>query len=466
VINYSKTSYYVNALSPSERKELHEFISSPFFNKSKPVIKLYEELLKGSVTDEKKVYQKITGKKYEEQKLRYLLSDLNLLIEDFFSLEKWKKDHSLKKQLLITGLQEKKLFKYIPQHQQTLLEGAERMELQDSDYLGTRVQSEETSFRFASQHDNRAVDSRLQKLSDSIDTYYFAKKLKYACEMINRSNVLQVSYNIQFIEEIRKFLATSGHLKVPAVAAYFHILNTLTEPGDEKHYRQLKQELVASRKLFSNNELKDMFTFAQNYCIRQLNSGKASYLEELFSNYEFLLGEKIIFANGILSQFDFKNIVAIALRLHKYEWVKQFISKYLSYVPEADRRNSEVYNLARLYYATGELKKALKLMQDVEFTDIYYHLDAKALLVKIYYDTNSFESLMPLSVGFNNYLRRNKKVSSYQRLTYQNFVKTAVKMFNYKMFDKGNIGQIRSSLNEAQSIADISWLKQKLGELE
>lgn len=466
MIQGSKTTFYLDALNLSEKKELGDFISSPYFNKNKTLIKLYNELVKTNVPDAKNIYKKITGKKYEEQKLRYLLSDLNLLIEDFFSQKKWDKDRFLKKQMLIEGLQEKKLLKYIPRHQQALLENTLAIELQDSDFLGTRLSTEEASFRLASLQDNRSVDSRLQTLSDSIDTYYFAKKLKYACEMINRSNVLQVSYTISFINEIKEFLRTSDFLKVPAVAVYYHILNSLTDPGKEEHYRQLKQQLVESRKQFSDNELRDMFTFAQNYCIRQLNSGKSGYLEELFSNYEFLLKEKIIIANNVLSQFDFKNIVTIALRLHKYDWVKKFISQHLAYVPQAERRNAEIYNMARLYYSTGELKKAIRLMQDVEFTDIYYHLDAKVLLVKTYYDTNAFESLMPLLSSFNNYLRRNKKVSTYQRITYQNFLKIVSRMFNYKMFDKGSLDQIRKSLEETQNIADINWLKLKLGELE
>ncbi|HEY1040183.1 MAG TPA: hypothetical protein VGF30_12295, partial [Bacteroidia bacterium] len=195
------------------------------------------------------------------------------------------------------------------------------------------------------------------------------------------------------------------------------------------------------------------------------NLGKTVYLEELFDNYEFLLKEKIIFSQQQLSQFDFKNMVTIALRLNKYDWTKQFISRYLSYLPEADRKNAEVYNLSRLFYSTGDPRRARKLMQDVEFTDIYYHLDAKVLLVKIYYDTNAFESLMPLLNSFGNYLKRNKKVSATQRLTYQNFLKLVLRMFNYKMFEKGNAEQINQSLEEAKQIADINWLKQKMNEL-
>jgi hypothetical protein len=469
LIRESKTYFYLLSCSPTEKGELQEFVASPFFNRNEKLLALLRELLllvDGQETDAESLYLKINGGVYSEQQLRYQLSDLNQLIEDFFSLKRWKKETQLKKQFLVRELQQKKLSKFAKQHVQVLLDAEEENQLQDSDSLGIKLLSEETSFRFASENDNRAVDSRLQKLSDSIDVFYFAKKLKYACEMINRSNVLKVDYNIHFISEIKEFLGSSDFLKVPAISIYYHILNSLVDPLNEDHYKKLKQELTGNKKAFSMNELRDMFTFAQNYCIRQLNLGNAVYLEESFSNYDFLLNEKIILVNNNLSQFDFKNITTIALRLKKYEWVKNFISRYISYLPYGERKNAEVYNLSRLYYSVGEMKKALKLMRDVEFTDIYYHLDAKVLLVKIYYDTGSFESIMPLFSSFNNYLRRNKKVSSYQQQAYQNFLKLAMKMFNYKLFDKGNFENIKASLETAETIADINWLKQKVNELE
>ncbi|MBC7862203.1 MAG: hypothetical protein IAF38_04460 [Bacteroidia bacterium] len=457
-------------MNKAEKNELLDFVCSPFFNKNKELILLYKELLRAfsllrEVIDEKKIYEKVSTEKFTEQKLRYLLSDLNLLIEHFFSVKKWDEHADLKKQLLIENLSQKKLNKYVQQHQQALLLNTEKNLLQDSDFLGIKLHSEESSFKFASEYDNRSVDSRLQKLSDSIDVYYLAKKLKYACEMINRRNVLQVNYSIHFIDEIKAFLKSSDFLKVPAISLYFHILNSLLEPEEEKHYRALKSGLTLHKNVFSKTELRDMFTFAQNYCIRRLNTGQSNFLEEIFSNYEFLLEEKIILVNNNLSQFDFKNIVTIALRLHKYVWVQKFINSYISFLPLSERKNAEVYNLSRLYYSNGETKKALQLMQNVEFTDIYYHLDAKVLLVKIYYDTSSTESLLPLFTSFKNYLQRNKKVSDYQQLTYQNFLKTVVKMFNYKLFDKGNLEAIRSTLLEAKNIADINWLKEKSAEL-
>ena len=466
MLKESKTIFYLNSLKATEKNELTEFVSSPFFNKNLQLIALLEQLLNCKEIDEKSIFKKVTGKKYDEQKFRYLLSDLNLLMEDFLSVKKFNKNALLKKQLLLQGLQEKKIFKYARQHQQDLIQLIENNQKQDAEILGSRLITEELSFRLAADFDNRSLDTRLQKLSDSIDSYYFAKKLKYACEMINRSNVLQDSYNVHFLEEIRNFLKTSSFLQVPAISLYYHILNSLLRPEEEEHYNNLITELKKHKEFFSTEELRDMFTFAQNYCIRRLNAGQVHYLEKLFVNYKYLLEEKIILNNNTISQFDFKNIVTIGLRLNEFEWVKKFISTYSVNLPASDRSNAEVYNLSRLYYSSGEPRKALKLMQNVEFTDVYYHLDAKVLLVKIYFDNGAVESFIPLYTSFGNYLRRNKRVSAYQRLTYLNFLKFTNQLFNYKVFDKGNLQQILTDLNTTENIADINWLKQKTEQLQ
>jgi hypothetical protein len=464
LISGSKTYIYIKTLDAREKKELDDFISSPYFNKDQQIIKLYKQLLLDN-TDPKDLYRKATAKKYNEKELRYLLSDLNQLIETYLSHAKFNLRSSLKKQLLIEHLHDKKLSKYIEHHQQALIKESNSQTLQDSDHLAKKLAAEEMSFRFSTGN-NRGLDSRLQDLSDSIDKYYFSKKLKYACEMINRSNVLHVKYDISFIDQIKSFLKDSRFLEVPAVSVYYHILSGLSEPGNEKHYRDLRSKLLQFRNVFSDHELRDMFTFAQNYCIRQLNLGKGEYLEELFHNYSYLLKERIILTNNILSQFDFKNIVTIALRLKEFDWVKNFIKQYLQFVPQADRLNAEIYNLSRYHYAVGDNRKALKIMQDVEFTDVYYQLDAKVLLLKIYYDTNTFDSFLALIKSFTNYLKRNGKVSAYQRDTYLNFVKIISKMFNYKMFDKGDIDKVKKEFTALTNVADVNWLRGKIAELE
>ncbi len=462
----SKTYDLITSLSEKEASSFREFLRSPFFNTNETLLLWFDYIRKADFSiDDQTKYKRIHNQSYNEKKLRYILSEINILIEKYFVVQTSISEYSFSKKSIIESLNKRKSQKHALAHQRELLNYIESTKQNDSDFLKTKFEIEELLFKYASEYDNRSVDSRLQNLSESLDTFYFAKKLKYSCEMINQQNVLQVKHTPLFINEIKFQIENSRLIETPAIAAYYRILNTLLEPENEDHYDKLKNTLQQNANAFSKQELKDMFTFAQNYCIRKLNSGETKYLSELFINYKYLIEHGIIISENTLSQFDFKNIITIALRLNEFDWVRQFIKDYIKLLPKGDAKNAEIYNTARLHYALKETRKAMQLMQTVEFTDIYYHLDAKVLLIKIYYDLNEVEALLPVLTNMNNYLRRNKKVSEYQRSTYLNFVLFVKKMFNYKMFEKGNITFIKQEIENTKAVADINWIKTKLTEL-
>ena len=80
------------------------------------------------------------------------------------------------------------------------------------------------------------------------------------------------------------------------------------------------------------------------------------------------------------------------------------------------------YNLVDLYYYKKELGKALEYLHKVEYSDVFYALNSKEMLLKIYYEMNEEEALHNLLASFRIYLKRNKLISDNIRLPYQNFI--------------------------------------------
>jgi hypothetical protein len=103
---------------------------------------------------------------------------------------------------------------------------------------------------------------------------------------------------------------------------------TLTSDDDEQHFNKLKQLLKTHHDKYSVKEARDMYTYAQNYCIKKINSGFGKYLHELFQLYKITLENKIVFAGKYLSHWAYKNIVGVGLRLGEFDWVEQFINDY------------------------------------------------------------------------------------------------------------------------------------------
>jgi len=122
--------------------------------------------------------------------------------------------------------------------------------------------------------------------------------------------------------------------------------------------------------------------------------------------------------------------------------------------------------MARLLFAKNDFKKALRLLTTIEFTDVYYHLDSKSLLLKIYYETEDYEPLFSLISTFAVYLRRSKIISEYQRSIYANQVKHVKRLAKIKSGNNYSLTKIKQAIEQYPQVADIGWLKVKIAELE
>ncbi len=462
----------LKSLSVWELKSFEKYVASPFFNVNKNVSTLLQLLIKSypifeSVhIEEKYLYRKIFGgSPFNHQQLRYVTTDLTILLEDFLAYNVYYEKSFYQKKFLLYGLKEKKLDKYFEQHLTIAGKAQEQSAHQDLKYYKRQLGYEELSYEFTLSSDNRASDTNLQSLSDNLDIYYLVNKLKYCCEILNRQNVLQAVFKIPMLSYVTNYLEENNLDDIPLIAIYFRILKSLEVEKNEKYYKQLKLLLAKYRNVITINELRDIYTFIQNYCIRKINTGHNEYLRELFNVYKTMLDNKIILENDELQHLHFKNIVTLALRLDEIEWSEKFINNYAGKLNKELRKNSVSYNLARVHYARKKYREALRVMRTVEFTDVYYHLDAKSLLLKVYYEMDDIEPLFSLITTLRVYLKRSKLISEYQRAIYINLINHVKALAKIKSGGNQSVDVIKQSIENNNGIADINWLRTKVAEL-
>ncbi|MBK9108077.1 MAG: hypothetical protein IPM92_06735 [Saprospiraceae bacterium] len=90
----------------------------------------------------------------------------------------------------------------------------------------------------------------------------------------------------------------------------------------------------------------------------------------------------VILVNGEISPWSFKNIITLALRLGKYNWVENFISDYGPRISNIYRENAVNYNSASLFFYLKAYNKAIPLLQIVQFDELTYGFrSAKSILL-------------------------------------------------------------------------------------
>ncbi|MEM8907213.1 MAG: hypothetical protein AAGD05_05140, partial [Bacteroidota bacterium] len=207
--------------------------------------------------------------------------------------------------------------------------------------------------------------------------------------------------------------------------------------------------------LFQKEEMGEMHLYAINFCIRKMREKKEHYVEEALNIYLKTINSGLLLENDYLSPWTYKNVVKLGLRLQRFDWTEQFILKYNSHIKATFRSNALHLNLADLYYYKKEYDLALHNLNKVEFSDIFYTLQAKVMLLKIYYETQEEEALHSLVASFRIFLKRNKLISNNVRKTYQNFISLLYRLLKENRTD---LTEVKTLINNTELLTDRQWL--------
>lgn len=461
----------MRTLSQQEMRQLDEFLYSPFFNKNQTIqslfeiLKQYYPLFESPEIERTKLFKSIYGdESYEEQKLRYLMTDLTKHIEEYLCYKAINGEELFKMHLLLYTYRMRKLEKPF----YSTIKVAEKMLIdwprRDVSHAFYEYLIEEDKYKFESDRKEHLLKTNLQKVVNDLDKYYILNKMRYSAEIINNKNVVALNYHLFLYEEIMNHLRNNPLNNVPAAKIYYYVILTLNEPENIQHYRNLLNGLDEHKNIFGKDELFDLYVYAKNFCVRKINQGYTEYIKELFELYKIILTNKIIFKDGGLSQFDYKNIVYLGLRVNELDWVQNFIIKYNDFLDAKLRKNAYTYNMASYHYFMNNFDEALTLLRSVEFSDIYYHLDSKSLLLKIYYEQEASEPFFSLVEAFKVYIKRNALIPASQKNTYYNMIKYVTKLYKWKLNPKKNLKELEDEIESTKPLADINWIRKKIEE--
>lgn len=469
----NKLFLLLKSLSIKELKEFDALLRSPYFNTNKKLVEIFQHLKKAhpdfkKFDNKEALYQKIhPGKKFRDLHFRQYFSALTSLAEQFLAIQKFEKEQTLFRHALLEEMIDRdtgNLFNH------ALLKTNRTSKAADDAYYLEQFQLEDLRNKFlvntAQQQNRFAAQPDYAKGIQLLDTFYIIRKLKFYCSQLNYKTIAAVDKETILMDEILQLLEKKDYSVTPAIDIYYKILRTITEPDNEENFSSLLKTLHAKDNLFTQSETRELYIYAQNFCIRQINKGKTEYLSEILKIYQYLLEKEIILEKGILTPWDYKNIVVTALRLEDFNWTESFINTYKNRLPEKERENAYTYNLAKFYFYKKNYSKVLGLLQEVEYNDVFYSLDSKSMLLKTYYELNEIDSLDSMMDSFKIYLLRNKSLSEHHVKTYKNLLRVTHKLSRLIPSDKKKIALLETEIEQTKPLADIGWLREKLMELK
>ena len=475
----------IQLLKSFSRKEMTrfcEFIHSPYHNKHREVQvlvgylnKIFPDFLEKKCNREKVFKTLFPKQKHDQANLALLFTYTFRLAKEFLTIERYKAQKERQSIDLLQALRQKGQSEFYEKQLSQSQESLKATIFRGSPFYWQQFTLAKESDLYFEPRSRKAIHSGIQEKQFFLDYFYLAEKLKDACELQVRSQILQVKADVFFINNILETIEQHwiNYQNIPSIAVYYHLYRMITEQ-DTEQYHQALPIIEQNTRFFPQKELKDIYTYIQNYCIKQINESNSAFMEELLKIYKIQLDRRLLHdEKNHLSEWHYKNIVTLGLRLKERDWVYQFLKKYQVDLPKESRDNAYRFNRAVYAYDIGDYDKVLELLVQVEYTNIQYSLSARWLLLRTYYELEESTSFLALCDSFRLYLQRNQLIAAFKKKGHEQGIRLVKKAFQIKQEipyqkeekTKRDIAKLKQEVSITDTIFNRGWLVEKVEDL-
>lgn len=461
----SKLILLLKTYDAADWRRFGEFLATPFFNKKKELIPFYKYLKKiapefrNEKLDKTVLFQKIYPNQAFDQRLlgdtiHYLLRQA----ENFLKIIRLEREEHTSNLLILEELLARKLEKNYRLYRKKAQDIIDHKKQKGGAHYLFQYQLSKIDYQHFIAQKKRKQDASLQISLNQLDEFYFFNKLKSSCEiLVNKEIIAEEDFELSFTEEVVTYLSQRMNKLSPAIKIYLIAYKLVSQENADEHFLQLTKLLDKYNEVMTSDEKNNLYLFAINYCVAQMkqNNQVNYYVTKCLELYMEGIYQKFLYQDDYLSPWTFKNVVKLGFNLKRFEWTENFIQEYHAHLEDQFQEDAYNYNLADLHYRKQNYSNALTHLMQVQFTDIFYNLGAKAMLIKIYYEMDEEEALLSMIASFTIFLKRNNKIAPNFRQTYLNFVSLVYKILKMKA---PNVLTIKETIATTNPLTDRRWL--------
>ncbi|MEO1624370.1 MAG: hypothetical protein AAFV25_04365 [Bacteroidota bacterium] len=451
----------LQSLDHPEQRKLYKLLHSPYFNQREDVIRLYDYWRKhcskaNKPFDKRQAFGVVfpTESVYKDGLMRYALSFLLDACRRFLVLEELEASPRQAQLLLCRALRKKGGGQVLGK----TLERTTRQKMPQSsvDAEHHLLSYQLAAERFHQQYQQKRADKiAIGPIVEELTIYYATELLRWSATSLIRERLSGLPFEHGLLQSVLEYAKEYGPSH-PTLNAYRLSYRALTDDRSESFDRLL--DLIESQwQAFPPSDLKDIYLLAINFCIRQLNTGQRAFIRQGFELYRSGLEKGVLLEKQQLSKYTYNNILQLGLGLQEFDWTEQFLEDYRSHLDPKERDNLYCYNRAVFYFRKGDYAQAMSLLQDVEFKDLLYNLDARRMLLRMYYEQGYFDALDSLLDSFRVFILRQKKIG-YHRSNYLNLIQFMRKILKMRPSDDKARQKLRRQMEQTASLAEKEWL--------
>ena len=466
----------LKTFTPEEIKKFSEFLISPYFNKSKKIVKLFKLMRKdypdfNKLTKEN-LYSKIfPGEKFKDNNLRVLMHHLYENAKEFITHNRSKKETYNEKQALIFELLERQLYDESEKTIKKVISELEKLKDKDVEYFQYKFIIEHEKLHYLQKiHQNKyekyLTKSNIEKPFKNLTNYFYLRVLTFYILVLNAKILYKFDIDTAFFEKLFSSFDYELFNDSPLVQIYYNIILVLTT-DEEKYFYTAKELILKNEKSLIPVRLCDVYINLENYCRRKIRAGEIKFKREFFNILKLDLEKKIYKIDPYMSQNFFKNILQNAAELKEFKWAENFIELYKNELHSNYRDAVYYYCKAFLEAEKNNFEKALEYLSQLKTDELYLKIDVKLLQARLYYELNEYDTLNSAIDSIRHTLKNNKFIAENRRVQFSIFIKFLSALNNARLKkDEYKIHDLKNKILKAEDLQWKDWFVKKVEELE
>lgn len=475
-MNDTKVYRVLESFSQVQLNRFSKFIQSPYFNSNERITKLFFEIkssFNGKLFNKKEhVWKKLdTNIPFSEQKWRKLLSDLLTLVEQFLIQENLSKKKLLLDNLLLEEIRDQKIESLFSKSMTNSSKSFERRAEESSEYYFQKYSLLKNFYEISALKTSKArkkqSDSAKEiiELSKTLDIFYAIEKLRLGKDLLTWRRMYKSEIDLKHFEHVLELIHKFEYDKVPAVNLYYLIFKVLSDSENKSDFVELQGLVDENFDQFSFEVRREFFIAGISYFVGKINKGEKEFIPIGLKFYSLAIDNEVLLVNGELSPSFFRGVIGMAVRNGYLEYAEEFVNTKSKLLNIKSRENAIHFSWANIYFYKKDFNKVIEHINLLDFDDVWYNINSKAMLIATYYEIQENIALESLLTSYNAFIRREKSLVESRRKGYLNFIKIVRKLDKLYNPNKQKLNSIKEEILTTNPIVSKAWCIEKIDEL-
>lgn len=470
----SKLVRYLFTLTQSEWARFELFLHSPYFNRKKLVVELFNFLKpfrKGwqwgeelpEISREKAFAALYGQEEFRRQRLRRVAMELMELLLEFIAQEGPKalpenflREFSVQKHLLDRG--------NMDMYQER------REELDPKDLNGDFNSMGHLLKMFMGRlhneyfiHAGQPEDS-IEEVVSNLDRFWMGSRLEMWTSMANRQQIYSSEHEFTFEKEFVAMLNSETAINWSTTQLWRNLFQLQREEKNEEVVRGLEMFLSRNSAILPLAELRQVRGFMLNHLNRTEVESRAKY-QKLWLLLKAMLEEGTLYAQGKINSPLFRATVRAACLSGNWTWATNFLHEHGANLKGKEREEQlELFHAMADFHA-GLFNNARKRLAKIRFKSIRNEVYLKSLQIMCVYELEFEEDFFRKIEAFRKYVFRAESLGEKFSRRYLLFIRLGRRLGKTKFLKK----ELRPGLAQEisrEKTAEAYWLLQQCQALQ